>query len=133
MIKASDENTAIVEALASTLAGLKLDEVIPYEQIQNLIQGKRSLLYRARRKVEDEHGYIFGSVRSQGIKRLSKRTVVVDAALATSKRLWDRTEKRVVNALVKDGGSMSRIEKAELNSSVAHVNAVQLAIKLAKG
>jgi len=133
MTKANSEKAAIVEAIASTLSRLQPDEVLPYAQIHNMIEGDRNILYRARRLVEQTHGYIFGAVRGEGIKRLSKRTVIVDAAFSSSKRLWDRTKTRVVNAIIKDGKSMTRTEKAELNSSVAQVNAIQHAIRLAKG
>ena len=129
---ANPEKAAAVEAIASTLARLQPGEVLLYTQIHNAMLGDRNLMYRARREVEKSHGYVFAAVRGEGIKRLNQRSVIVDAALSSSRRLWDRTEDRVVNALLKDGDSMTRQEKAELNSRVAHVNAIQLAIKLAK-
>jgi hypothetical protein len=130
---ANPEKAAAVEAIASALARLQPGEVVAYAQLHNLMLGDRNLLYRARRQVEESHGYIFGAVRGVGIKRLSNRVVIVDALMTTTKRAMDRTEKRVVGALLKDGSTMSRQEKAELNSSVAHINAIQLAVKLARG
>jgi hypothetical protein len=129
---ANPEKVAAVEAIASALRRLQPDEVLPYDQINNAMLGDRNLLYRARREVERSHGYAFGTVRNEGIKRLSRRIVIVDAAITKIGRVADRTEDHVASMLLNDA-SISREEKAQLNSSVAHINAVQWAIKLAKG
>lgn len=132
-MKSINEKTVAVEAIASALAALKPDEVLPYSQLDNLMLNDRNLLYRAWRIVEKSHGYIFSCVRGEGVKRLSKHVVIIDAAVVKTNKLLDATESRVVNAIIKDGGSMDRREKAELNSRIAGLNAIQLAARIARG
>jgi hypothetical protein len=130
---ANAEKSEAVDAIAAALVRLQPGETLMYAQIHNMMMGDRNLLARARKQAERSHGYIFESVRGIGVKRLSKVKVIVDEAMTKAARVIDRAEDRTVNAMIRDGSRMTREEKVELNSGIAQINAVQLAIKLAKG
>lgn len=131
-MKSGLEKQAAVEAIASALTRLEPGEILPYAQIANVMMNDRNILARAKKQVEESHGYIFGTVYKEGVKRLSARKMIIDAAFASTQRLMNRTEKRTVSALIHDK-SMTRQEKVELNSGIASINAIQLAVKIAKG
>ena len=130
---ANPERAAAVDAIASALVRLQPGETIQYAQLHNMTMGDRNLLYRARRKVEKSHGYIFEAVHGIGIKRLDRIKVIIDATNSKVARMYDNLEDRATNTLIKDGGRMSREEKVEIQAGIAQVNAIQLAIKIARG
>lgn len=127
------ERSAAVEAIAESLITLQPDEVLPYERLNNLMLNDRSLLYRARRKVEKEHGYVFGCVRGEGIKRLSTLTTVNQAVLTKASRAFERNVNQNVDFLTKSGQSIPQQERIEMNKHVANLNAIQASIRISKG
>lgn len=70
------EYETIVQNLVHALAALPVGETLPYISAnkiagRNVQNGSRYLLLKARDRAEKEHGCIFESIRSVGMKRLN--------------------------------------------------------------
>lgn len=123
----SPETEAKVEAIASALRLLKPGDVLAYERLDNLDDGRRALSGRARRIVQRERGYVFETVRSVGIKRLEPEDVhaVGIAHRRSIVRGVVRTRTTLVLALKLDGREMSRTDRRKVTSELSRLGIIE--------
>lgn len=105
MSKALFEPSVDTNFLAAKLSKVDVGEIVTYEELSDAIDGRDvrpgqpgySALVSARRRLERQHGIVFGSVRKVGLKRLSDIGIVdtSDQAIASIRRKARRSAKRL--------------------------------------
>lgn len=125
-LKTNPENEAIVSALKAALRELPIEQVLPYAQVNNLIKGKRYLLDKARREIEQECGFVLSTVYGQGIKRISKPQCIGVECRAKIMRSTKKAADRMVSAIKKDRESMSREDFMTTQAEINRIGAIRL-------
>ncbi len=118
-----------------TDAFLKMEqgETMTYEQVSKLLSRKTSgsdgTLQSARRRAEKEDGFVFGTIRKVGLKRLDDAEIVSlgETGAKSLRRGARRSFKRVSN--VHDFDSLPSAEQAKHNGALALFGGIMAASK----
>lgn len=104
------ENLEIVEAIVDSLRRLKADAILPNKAIDNLARGKRHLVMKARKLVQEQEGCVFATVIGVGIKRLpnGESHLVGQAARMKALRGTKRAQSQIVAVIRKGSATMDR-------------------------
>ncbi len=119
--------------LTDVLLKMGAGEMMTYKQMETLLSrkigGSDSTLHSARRRAEKEDGFVFGSVRTIGIKRLADGEIVDlgETGAKALRRSAKRTARKVAN--VQNFDALSDELKARHNGALALFGGVMAAAK----
>lgn len=130
--KAIPELSHEVRVIAGRLSRLAEDEVVTHAELQSLVPGPpdrvklRSRISSAARVVARENGFVIGSVRGVGYKRVATDSVpaILSEARVSCGRKIRRTTKAVMSAVA--GKDLSDDARRTLYSELAIAGAMQL-------
>ena len=128
MFEPTDRCARQIETVAALLLGLGEGQLLPYHDILHAIgendrERARHVIDRARKRVEEEKGWVLAVVLDQGIKREvpAHANGVLSAATRKIARAARRTLKRAKNWR---NSPLSRRDRAELDMRVAHLGVI---------
>ena len=114
------ENMEITEALVATFRNLKNGETVDNARIDNLMQGKRHLVTKARHMVEREQGCVLATVIGVGVKKLDPDAAHTVGKVARGKALRTtlKARNRIVGVIRAGHAGMDRQARLRLSSEV---------------
>lgn len=124
MTKAIPELSIEARLLTERLKKAEVGEVIPYSELSEVagrtIQGAaRSSLYTAMKRCLNSEGYVFGTVRGVGVKRLSDKEIIGigDKALPHIRRTAKRAARKM--SMVENYEGLEHEDKVRHNAMIS--------------
>ncbi len=112
-------------AICQRIIKLGVDEVITYKEISDIIsrdiQQARGYLHTAKRMAQRDNGFVFGTVRNIGIKRLNN-VAIIESANISIRSIRRKASRKKDELLCVRREELSDEEKLSLDTKLTHTS-----------